>query len=146
MSELDQLYQAVIVEHDRALRNHGPLPGATHRATVDNPLCGDVVTLALVIGEGGAIRDVAFEGQGCALSRAAASLLTTRLAGGTVAAAHALAAELEAYLASPPEAPAPASLGELAVFGGVRAFRSRRACVTLALRALRAATATAATG
>jgi nitrogen fixation NifU-like protein len=156
VSDLDELYQAVIVDHDRAPRRHGPLPGATHTATADNPLCGDVVTLHLRI-EDGVIRDVSFEGRGCSLSRAAASILSTMLAGRDLASARALSAAFEAFVHAPPDsspappdspaaAAAPAdspALGELAAFSGVRRFRSRRACATLPLRALAAATASA---
>ena len=120
MSHLDELYQAVIVDHDRAPRHHGPLPGATHTAIADNPLCGDVITLHLRL-EAGVIRDISFEGRGCSLSRAAASILTTLLVGLDLAAARALSA----------------------AFSGVRRFRSRRACATLPLQALAAATASA---
>jgi nitrogen fixation protein NifU and related proteins len=142
VSDLDELYQAVIVDHDRAPRRHGPLAGATHAATADNPLCGDVVTLHLRI-EDGVIRDISFEGRGCSLSRAAASILATMLAGRDLAAARALAAAFEAFVHAPPDAPAAAdpALGELAAFAGVRRFRARRACATLPLRALAAATA-----
>ena len=159
MSDLDELYQAVIVDHDRAPRHHGPLAGATHSATADNPLCGDQVTLHLRL-EGDVIREVTFEGRGCSLSRAAASILTTMLAGRDLAAARALGAAFEAFVQAPPAtlvldsaatATATAAagspelgelgeLGELAAFAGVRRFRSRRACATLPLRALAAAT------
>jgi nitrogen fixation NifU-like protein len=142
MSDLDDLYQAVIVDHDRAPRNHGPLAGATHAATADNPLCGDVVTLHLRL-EDGVIRGASFEGRGCSLSRASASILTTRLAGADLAAARALSAAFEAFVQSAPDAAAPAELGDLAAFAGVRRFRSRRACATLPLRALAAATSAA---
>jgi nitrogen fixation NifU-like protein len=141
-SELDGLYQAVIVDHDRAPRNEGPLAAATHQATVDNPLCGDIVTLHLEL-EGDAIRNVAFEGRGCALSRAAASILTTMLRGRSLDEARALATAFEAFVQSAPDAPADAALGELAAFSGVRRFRSRRVCATLPLRALAAAVADA---
>ena len=139
MSDLDELYQAVIVDHDRAPRCHGPLAGATHAATADNPLCGDVVTLHLRI-EDGVIRDVSFEGRGCALSRAAASILATMLAGRELASARALAAAFEAFVQAAPGTAAAPELGDLAAFAGVRRFRSRRACATLPLRALAAAT------
>ena len=143
MSELDDLYQAVIVDHDRAPRNHGPLASATHEATADNPLCGDIITLHLRI-EGGVIRDLSFEGRGCALSRAAASNLTTMLRDRPLASAHALASAFDAFVQSAPDAPADAQLGDLTAFAGVRRFRSRRACATLPLRALAAAIAAAA--
>jgi len=138
----DELYQQLIVEHDRAPHNCGPLPDATHAATVDNPLCGDVVTVRIVL-DGDTIRTIAFEGRGCALSRAAASLMTDRVAGQPVAAAHALAERFERFVAEPPAAPVPEELGELAAFRGVRAFRSRRSCATLAFHALTAALARA---
>ena len=143
MSDLDDLYQAVIVDHDRAPRHTGPLAGATHAATIDNPLCGDVVTLHLRI-EDGTIRAASFEGRGCSLSRAAASILTTLLPGRDLAAARALSAAFEAFVQAAPAAPAApaasdAQLGELTAFAGVRRFRSRRACATLPLRALAAA-------
>jgi len=138
----DELYQQLIVEHDRSPRNCGALPEATHAGTVDNPLCGDIVTVRLVL-DGDTIRTIAFEGRGCALSRAAASLMTTRVAGQPVAAAHALAEQFERFVAEPPAAPVPDELGELAAFRGVRAFRSRRSCATLAFHALTAALARA---
>lgn len=135
LDPLAQLYQALILEHDRAPRNLGPLDGATHRATADNPLCGDVVTLHLVIA-GGAIRAASFEARGCSLSRAAASILTTRLRDLDRAATQALAAAFEAFLHDAVET---AALGELTAFAGVRQFPSRRACATLPFRALAAA-------
>jgi len=141
MSHLDELYQAVIVDHDRAPRHHGPLPGATHTAIADNPLCGDVITLHLRL-EAGVIRDISFEGRGCSLSRAAASILTTLLVGRDLAAARALSAAFSAFVHSAPDTPPPTTppLGDLAAFSGVRRFRSRRACATLPLQALAAAT------
>jgi nitrogen fixation NifU-like protein len=142
VSDLDELYQAAIVDHDRAPRNLGPLAGATHAATADNPLCGDVVTLHLRV-EDGAIRAASFEGRGCSLSRAAASIATGMLIGRSLADARALAAAFEAFVGAPPDAAPAPELGELAVFGGVRRFRSRRACATLPLRALVAALAPA---
>lgn len=137
MSELDQLYQAVIVEHDRAPRNAGILVDATHEATVDNPLCGDVVTMQLRI-EDRVVRAVAFEARGCALSRAAASILTTMVIGRDLAAISALGAAFEAFVRV--DGPAPDELGELAAFAGVRRFPSRKACALLAVRSLDVAT------
>jgi len=133
-----ELYQALIIEHDRAPRNHGPLAGATHASTVDNPLCGDTVTVR-VIREGDTITAIAFEGRGCALSRAAASLMTERVRGQSVDTIVELVARFEQFVQEPIDAGIPDELGELAVFRGVRAFRSRRACATLPFRALVAA-------
>jgi nitrogen fixation NifU-like protein len=136
--EVDELYQATILDHDRAPRNHGPLAGATHVATVDNPLCGDIVTVELVV-DGGAVHAAGFVGRGCSLSRAAGSMLTTQLAGLPLTEARAHLDRFEALVGSPPDAPTPDGLGELAAFAGVRRFRSRRACALLAARAVRAA-------
>ncbi len=138
--DVRELYQALIVDHDRAPRNEGPLAGATHDATVDNPLCGDVVTVHLRMGDG-RVADVRFEGRGCALSRAAASIMTTHLAGRDTAELRALAAAFEAFARAAPDAPVPADLGDLTAFAGVRAFRSRQLCAILPFRALVAALA-----
>jgi nitrogen fixation protein NifU and related proteins len=139
VSDPRALYQATIVEHDRAPRNQGPLPGATHEATIDNPLCGDVVTVRLRLDDAGRVAEIRFEGHGCALSRAAASIMTTRAAGLAAPALRTLAATFDALTRAPPDAPIPAALGDLAAFAGVRAFKSRRACATLPFRALVAA-------
>ena len=159
MSDVRALYQAVIVDHDRAPLNHGPLADATAHATVDNPLCGDVVTVhvrrdvaaatAAAADDDDRIGAIAFEARGCALCRAAASIMTGQVQGRRVADARALAARFEAYVRGPapaasaaePADAADADLGELTAFAGVRAFRSRQACATLPFRALLAALA-----
>lgn len=141
------LYQAVIVDHDRAPRNHGPLVDATAHATVDNPLCGDVVTVHIRVDADGRVGALGFEARGCALCRAAASIMTERARGHDADELRALAARFEAYVRGPaaPDldgADDAAALGELTAFAGVRAFRSRQACATLPFRALLAALAT----
>jgi len=130
-----ELYQATIVDHDRAPRNAGALADPTHQATLDNPLCGDTVTLHARV-EGGVIRDVAFEARGCALSRAAASIMTTMVRGRTADASRELAAAFERFVQAAPDAAVPEELGELRAFAGVRRFRSRRVCALLGFRAL----------
>jgi nitrogen fixation NifU-like protein len=129
------LYHATIVDHDRNPRHEGALPTATHSATADNPLCGDIVTIRFVIANG-TITDAAFEARGCALSRAAASMLTSAALGATPADVTALASRFAQFV----QGESSPDLGELAVFEGVRAFKSRRACACLpfhaALRAL----------
>jgi nitrogen fixation protein NifU and related proteins len=140
-TDLDDLYQATIVDHDRAPRHCGPLPEATHEATVDNPLCGDVVTVRARIVDG-VVSDIAFEGRGCALSRAAASIMTTMVQGRTIDGARALAAAFEHCAQSAPDAAIPDELGDLRSFAGVRRFRSRRVCALLPFRALIEALAT----
>jgi len=137
---MSELYQALIVEHDRSPKHEGPLPGATHEATVDNPLCGDVVTMRLVV-DGDVIREAAFEARGCALARAGASMLTTRAATATADQLRALASTFEQFVRDAPGAPIPAELGDLAAFAGVRTFKSRRTCATLGFHALLAALA-----
>jgi nitrogen fixation protein NifU and related proteins len=131
---LKSLYNALIREHDRAPRNHGPLAGATHEAGEDNPLCGDELTLRLYA-PAGRIEQARFEAQGCALSRASASLMTEALVGKRLDEALALAGAFEASLAGEAPPPAPG----LEAFAGVREFPSRVGCATLAWRALRAA-------
>lgn len=131
----DELYQATIVEHDRAPRNAGPLADATHHATLDNPLCGDVVTVhARIIDD--VVRDLRFEGQGCALSRAAASMMTTIVRDHTTDWARELATTFAQFVQDPPDTAIPDQLGELRAFVGVRRSRSRRVCATLSFRAL----------
>lgn len=140
MSDPRALYQAVIVEHDRAPRNAGPLDGADAHATVDNPLCGDVVTVHLRR-EADRVAAATFEARGCALCRAAASIMTERVRGLNADDARALAARFEAHVRAPAGAPTDDALGDLTAFTGVRAFRSRQACALLPFRALLAALA-----
>lgn len=132
---IDELYQATIVDHDRAPRNCGRLASATHHATVDNPLCGDVITVQARISDG-AVQDLVFEARGCALSRAAASIMTTMVRDRTPDAARRLAAAFEHFVGTAPEAGIPDELGDLRAFAGVRRFRSRRVCALLAFRTL----------
>jgi nitrogen fixation NifU-like protein len=136
------LYQTVILEHNARPRNFGPLPAATHQAALHNALCGDTVTLRLRLGEG-RIVEAAFEGNGCALSRASASLLTLAVTSRTREEAAAIAAELDKLLARGPEHAAAdaALLGDLAALQGVRDVPARRRCATLPWEALRAALA-----
>ena len=139
MTEVDELYQATIVDHDRTPRNWGSLNDATHTATVDNPLCGDVVTVQVQIIDG-VIHDIACEGRGCALSRAAASIMSTMVRDRDPEAVRRLTMAFEHLVHGAPdaaiEASAAAELGELCSFVGVRRFRSRRMCATLPFRAL----------
>jgi nitrogen fixation NifU-like protein len=135
LGDLGDLYQATIVDHDRAPRNLGPLADATHHATVDNPLCGDVVTVQARVVDG-VVTEIAFDGRGCALSRAAASIMTTLVRERSLDGARRLAAAFEACVQAPPGAPVADDLGELRSFAGVRRFRSRRACALLPFKAL----------
>lgn len=135
--DLRELYQEVIIDHGRRPRNFGPLPAASHQAEGFNPLCGDRLTLRLKVADG-IIEEARFEGVGCAISMASASLMTEALKGLGVPAAEALFAGFHAMLTEPGQAP-PAGLGKLEVLAGVREFPSRIKCATLAWHTLQAA-------
>jgi nitrogen fixation NifU-like protein len=141
MSELRELYQEVIIDHAKHPRNFRKPAGANRVAEGVNPLCGDQVTLYLEVADG-AIRDIAFQGSGCAISTASASMMTEALKSKSVAEASRIAERFHELLTGPPdlaeEAP---ELGKLAVFAGVREFPVRVKCATLAWHSLRAALA-----
>lgn len=136
MSDLRDLYQEVIVDHGRRPRNFGPLPEANRHAEGFNPLCGDRLTLHLKMADG-VIREARFEGAGCAISTASASLMTEALKGRSPAEAEALFEHFHALVTG--EGEASAGLGKLAVLAGVREFPTRVKCATLAWHTLRAA-------
>lgn len=135
MSDLRDLYQEVILDHNRRPRNFGPLPAANRRAEGNNPLCGDRVTVYLDV-EGDRIRDVAFEGAGCAISTASASLMTEALKGRSVEEARSLFHGFHELVTKGEEGE---DLGKLAVFTGVREYPMRVKCATLAWHTLMAA-------
>jgi nitrogen fixation NifU-like protein len=140
-SELRDLYQQVILDHNRKPRNFRKLPSPTQGAEGYNPLCGDRVTVEVAL-DGDVIRDIAFQGSGCAISKASASLMTADLKGKAVADAEAAFARFRAMLTDDPAGEeAAAQLGKLAVFGGVREFPSRIKCATLPWHTLHAALA-----
>lgn len=139
MSELDDLYQDIILNHNKRPRNYRKMPDATHRAEGHNPLCGDEVTVYLHL-DGDTISDVSFDGQGCAISKASASLMTTRLKGKSLTEVRALAKEVRAMLAGQEDkAPDLEELGDLAALAGVRKYAVRVKCATLAWHTLEAA-------
>jgi nitrogen fixation NifU-like protein len=139
MSELRELYQQVILDHNRKPRNFRTLASANRTAEGDNPLCGDRITVYLEVADG-VIRDVGFQGSGCAISRAAASMMTASVKGKTEGDADALFERLHRMLTGDGQAAAAAQeLGKLAVFAGVREFPSRIKCATLPWHTLRAA-------
>jgi nitrogen fixation NifU-like protein len=137
MNELRDLYQEVILDHNRRPRNFGPLPTANHRAEGYNPLCGDRVTVLLDL-EDGRIRDVAFQGSGCAISTASASLMTEALKGRSVEEVQKIFHGFHDLVTTGAGEGSP-ELGKLAVFGGVREFPMRVKCATLAWHTLLAA-------
>jgi nitrogen fixation NifU-like protein len=145
MANLAELYQQVIVEHNRSPRNFKKLPAATHHADGNNPLCGDHITLEVAL-EGDVIREIGFQGSGCAISQASASLMTGAVQGKTRAEAERLFHAFHEMVTGGPDAPADAaSLGKLAAFAGVRQFPARVKCAILSWHTLHAALAAQAT-
>jgi nitrogen fixation protein NifU and related proteins len=137
MSELSDLYQEVILDHNKRPRNFRAIDAPTHHAEGYNPLCGDRLTLHVQV-EGERIADVAFQGSGCAISKASASLMTDELKGRTVAEARALFERFHQVITTPPDQPVE-ELGKLAVLAGVREFPVRVKCASLAWHTLKAA-------
>ena len=137
MNDLRDLYQEVILDHNRRPRNFGPLPTANRRAEGHNPLCGDRVTVYLDLA-GGRLQDVAFQGSGCAISTASASLMTEALKGLTLEDARGLFKGFHDLVTLGAAEGSP-ELGKLAVFTGVREYPMRVKCATLAWHALRSA-------
>lgn len=136
---LQDLYQEVILDHNRSPRNFRKIEGATHTAEGFNPLCGDRLNLYLNVKDG-VIDDIAFEGSGCAISKASASLMGSVLKGKSIAQAHAMFKNFHAMVTSKfDDAPDTEALGKLAVFSGVREFPTRVKCAILAWHALEAA-------
>jgi len=133
MTDLSDLYQQVILDHNRNPRNFRAVPGANRHAEGYNPLCGDRVSLEARV-EGDVIQDVGFQGSGCAISKAAASLMTAAVQGKTTTQANELFRAFHDMLTGGPTAP-----GKLAAFAGVRAFPARVKCANLSWHALRAA-------
>lgn len=137
--DLHALYRARVMEHARQPRHFGKLAQATHRADGHNPLCGDRLTLMLECRDD-VIAEVAFEGAGCALSMASASMLTSAISGRSRAEAHALRVRVMAALTGPAPTDAEA-LGEVSALTTVRGFPARVGCVTLAWQTLERALA-----
>lgn len=139
MSDLRELYQEVILDHNRRPRNFREIPGATRKSEGFNPLCGDRLTLFVTL-DGDVIRDVSFLGSGCAISKASASLLTEAVKGRTLAQAEATFERFHHMVTLAPDRTEDFSdLGKLAVLAGVREFPVRVKCASLAWHTLRAA-------
>ncbi|HYO16771.1 MAG TPA: SUF system NifU family Fe-S cluster assembly protein [Thermoanaerobaculia bacterium] len=138
MDDLRDLYQEVILDHNKRPRNFGVLPGANRSAEGHNPLCGDRVTVFLDVDGAGRIQGISFEGAGCAISTASASLMTEALKGRSVEEARELFQEFHRLVTTGEGAGAP-ELGKLAVFTGVREYPMRVKCATLAWHTLQAA-------
>jgi nitrogen fixation NifU-like protein len=138
MSELRDLYQEVILDHNKRPRNFGPLEAANRLAVGHNPLCGDKLTLYVRL-DGDRVSDVRFEGSGCAISRASASMMTDAIKGKSAAEVDALFDGFHKMVTSTPGSEPDAGLGKLAVFAGVAEYPTRVKCASLAWHTLHAA-------
>src|SRR5688500_8182968 len=139
MSELSELYQQVILDHNKKPRNFRKLETANHSAEGYNPLCGDQLTVYLDL-EDGAVKEIAFEGSGCAISKAAASMMTQAVKGKSREQAEELFTEFHSMVTGElDEETQENSLGNLRIFAGVREFPFRVKCATLPWHTLQAA-------
>ncbi|MGB7137717.1 MAG: SUF system NifU family Fe-S cluster assembly protein [Acidobacteriaceae bacterium] len=139
MAELRDLYQEVILEHSKAPRNYKEPAGTNHRAEGYNPLCGDRFTVYLEM-DGDTIHDIGFQGAGCAISKASASMMTQSVKGRTRAEAEKIFHRFHDLVTGHShESESQAELGKLAVFSGVSEFPMRVKCATLAWHTLEAA-------
>jgi nitrogen fixation NifU-like protein len=140
MSSLLSLYQEIILDHNRSPRNFGKLEHVTHEAQGFNPLCGDKIHVYVEV-VGNRIREITFEGAGCAISTASASLMTESLKGKTREEALSFFESLRHFLTQPPDTLPPPGfdLGKLAALSGVRQYPTRVKCATLGWHTLQAA-------
>jgi nitrogen fixation NifU-like protein len=137
-SDLSDLYQEVVLEHSKRPRNYRVVEGHNHEAAGHNPLCGDQLSVTMKV-EGDVIRDIGFQGQGCAISKASASLMTGAVKDRTRAEAEALFQRVHKLVTEGPEGLDMDALGKLAVLSGVSEFPARVKCASLAWHTLRAA-------
>jgi nitrogen fixation NifU-like protein len=139
MSDLRELYQEIILDHNRRPRNFGDLDGANHEAVGHNPLCGDRITIQVRVTDG-RIEEVRFKGAGCAISKASASLMTDAIKGKTIAEVRELFDEFHHMVTADLDTIPPVDrLKKLAAFAGVREFPTRVKCASLAWHTLQAA-------
>jgi nitrogen fixation NifU-like protein len=139
MDDLRGLYQEVILDHNRRPRNFGAIEAPTHHANGHNPLCGDKLSLTLEIHDG-VIRNAMFQGSGCAISKASASLMTDAIKGKGLVEVDALFQAFHKMVTTPmDQEPDESAVGKLAVFAGVREFPARVKCASLAWHTLIAA-------
>ena len=139
MSDLRDLYQEVILDHNRRPRNFRVIEGANRHAEGYNPLCGDQLTLFAKLDENGVIEDLSFVGSGCAISKASASMLTVAVKGKTIEEAELLFEEFHRLVTGELDPNAENHLGKLRVFGGVSAYPARVKCASLAWHTLKGA-------
>lgn len=135
-AELRELYQQVILDHSRNPRNYGSLSEDCLHAHGDNPSCGDEIDVWVRLAEDGSIADVRFEGQGCAISQASASMMTQKIKGRSSAAIQNLTEDFRRIVTGDAEVDDPEALGDLQLLEGVQKFPQRVKCAMLAWRAL----------
>jgi nitrogen fixation NifU-like protein len=139
MDELRDLYQEMLLDHHKRPRNFGKLENANRHADGHNPLCGDRVTIYILL-SGNVIEDIAFEGSGCAICTASTSLMTESVKGKTLDEAEALFGRFHDLVTSDPDSEVDTeTLGKLAIFAGVREFPVRIKCAILAWHTMQAA-------
>ncbi len=138
MARLSALYQDMILDHNRSPQNYRPMENANRRVEGNNPLCGDRLTVWLRVEEG-FIADVTFQGLGCAISMASASLMTSAVKGKTRAEAEAIFKRFMGMITGSTDQAEAESLGKLAVFAGVSEFPIKVKCASLSWHAMRAA-------
>lgn len=138
MSEFSDLYQDLILDHQKNPHNFGELTGANHHADGYNPLCGDKIALDLKVNGEGVIEDVKFKGSGCAISKASASMMTMALKGKKTGEAEKIFTQFHDMVMGK-EGAKTADLGKLKVFAGVRDYPARVKCASLAWHTLEAA-------
>ena len=137
MSDLSDLYQEVILDHNKRPRNFRVIEQPSHHAEGYNPLCGDRLNLFVQV-DGERIADIAFQGAGCAISKASASLMTDEIKGRSIAEARALFERFHRMVTTPPDREVE-DLGKLSALAGVREFPVRVKCASLAWHTLKAA-------
>ena len=138
MSDLRDLYQELILDHTKKPHNFRKIEGVGSKADGHNPLCGDKLTVFLIV-DGGIVTDISFLGSGCAISMASASMMTESLKGKTIAEAKTMFGRFHELLTGDLDGPRdPESLGKLVVFGGVKEFPVRVKCATLAWHTMNA--------
>jgi nitrogen fixation NifU-like protein len=139
MDELRELYQEMLLDHHKKPRNFGKLENANRQSEGYNPLCGDRVTIYIVL-NGNIIEDIAFEGSGCAICTASTSLMTEAVKGKTLEEVEAIFGRFHDLVTSDPDSDIDTeSFGKLAIFTGVREFPVRIKCATLAWHTMKAA-------
>jgi nitrogen fixation NifU-like protein len=139
MSDLRELYQEVIADHNRNPRNFRWMKDANRMAIGVNPLCGDKLTVYLKVDEQDNVSDVSFEGSGCAISMSSASIMTQMLKGKNIEEAQCIFSAFHDAVTKEDQQPDVASLGKIGVLTGVRAYPSRVKCATLSWHTMHAA-------